>query len=168
MTLATATANRLVVGIGAMEVTADPAASIITHGLGSCIGVAIFDPVARVGGLLHYMLPEGREHPEKAAATPLIFGDLGIPRLFKAAYALGAVKQRTIVKIAGGASLIDGAGLFNVGKRNFLLARKLMWKNGVTLTAEDVGGAVSRTVELEMATGRLFVTSPGEPRRELT
>jgi len=162
-----ATGNRLVVGIGAMEVTADPTASIITHGLGSCIGVAIFDPIAHVGGLLHYMLPEGREHPEKAAATPLIFGDLGIPRLFKAAYTLGAVKQRTVVKIAGGASLIDGAGLFNVGKRNFLLARKLMWKNGVTVAAEEVGGAVSRTIDLEMATGRLFISTPGEPRREL-
>ncbi len=164
----TAAANRLVVGIGAMEVTADPSAEIITHGLGSCIGVAIFDPTAQVGGLLHYMLPEGREHPEKAAANPLLFGDTGIPRLFKAAYALGAEKHRLVVKIAGGASLIDGGGLFNVGKRNFLLARKLMWKNGVTVAAETVGGALSRTVVLEMASGRVFIASPGEPRRELT
>ncbi|RMF79349.1 MAG: chemotaxis protein CheD [Nitrospirae bacterium] len=150
-----------------MEVTRDPGAVIVTHGLGSCIGVAIYDPVVQVAGLLHYMLPEAKDHPEKAQANPLIFGDLGIPRLFKAAYALGAEKPRIVVKLAGGASLIDGAGMFNVGKRNHLLARKLMWKNGVSIHAEAVGGTVSRTVSLEVATGRVQVAVPGEPTVEL-
>lgn len=161
------TAEKIAVGIGEMQLSRDPSAMLITHGLGSCIGVAIYDPVARVGGLLHYMLPEVDQHEEKAAARPLMFGESGIPRLFRAAYAAGAVKNRIIVKIAGGASLIDAGGVFNIGKRNFLLARKLMWKNGVTIAAEDVGERMSRTVELEIDTGRVWVTSPGRGRKEL-
>jgi chemotaxis protein CheD len=161
------TADKVLVGIGDMQLSREPGAVLVTHGLGSCIGVAIYDPVARVGGLLHYMLPEVDQHQEKAAARPLMFGETGIPRLFHTAYAAGAVKNRIIVKIAGGASLVDAGGVFNIGKRNFLLARKLMWKNGMTIAAEDVGERTSRTMELEIDTGRAWVTSPGRGRKEL-
>ena len=160
-------ATRINVGIADMQLSKDPGVVLITHGLGSCIGLAVYDPVARVGGLLHYMLAEVENHEEKAAQLPLMFGESGIPKLFRSAYALGAVKTRMIVKIAGGASLIDSGGIFNVGKRNFLLARKLMWKNGVTITAEDVGDRISRTMALEIDTGHVWITSPGRQRKEL-
>jgi chemotaxis protein CheD len=163
----TGTAEKILVGIAAMQLSRDPNAVIITHGLGSCIGVAIYDPVAQVGGLLHYMLPEVDQLQEKAAVTPLKFGETGIPHLFHAAYAIGAVKSRIIVKIAGGASLLDAGGMFNIGKRNFLLARKLMWKNGMTIAAEEVGDHMSRTMELEIDTGRVWITSPGRGKTEL-
>ncbi|MGD2063064.1 MAG: chemotaxis protein CheD [Nitrospirota bacterium] len=161
------TAEKIVVGIGDLQLSREPGAVLITHGLGSCIGVAIYDPVTRVGGLLHYMLPEVEGHEEKAAASPLMFGETGIPRLFHGAYAIGAMKSRVIVKIAGGASLIDANGVFNVGKRNFLLARKLLWKNGMAIAAEDVGESSSRTMELEVDSGRVWITSPGRGRKEL-
>jgi chemotaxis protein CheD len=161
------TTEKIAVGIGEMQLSREPGTVLITHGLGSCIGVVIYDPVARVGGLLHYMLPEADHHPEKAATCPLMFGEIGIPRLFHAAYTLGAVKSRIIVKIAGGASLIDAGGVFNIGKRNFLLARRLLWKNGMTIAAEDVGEIVSRTMALEIDTGRVWITSPGRGRKEL-
>jgi chemotaxis protein CheD len=162
-----ASATRINVGIADMQLSKEVGVVLATHGLGSCIGVAVYDPVARVGGLLHYMLPDVERRQDKAAESPLMFGETGIPRLFHAAYALGAVKTRMIVKIAGGASLIDSGGMFNIGKRNFLLARKLMWKNGVNITAEDVGGSRSRTMELEIDTGHVWVKSPGREPQEL-
>src|SRR5882724_8220566 len=95
---------RRVVGIADMAVSADPRVQIITYALGSCLGLCVFDPVARVGGMLHLMLPQGSLSPEKAAANPLMFADTGIPKLFLGAYALGAKKERMIVVVAGGAS----------------------------------------------------------------
>lgn len=162
-----ASATRINVGIADMQLSTEAGILLVTHGLGSCIAIAVYDPVARVAGLLHYMLPEVENHQDKAAQSPLMFGETGIPRLFRAAYALGAVKTRMIVKMAGGASLIDTGGIFNVGKRNSLLARKLMWKNGVNITTEDVGGRISRTMELEIDTGHVWINSPGRDRKEL-
>jgi chemotaxis protein CheD len=149
----------LVVDIADLAVSKDPAAALVTYSLGSCIGVAIWDAVAHVGGLLHYMLPDSQLAPAKAAASPGMFCDSGLPRLFRAAYELGAVKGRMVVKVAGGSQLLDDNGTFNIGKRNYLALRKLLWKNGVMIQAEDVGGAISRTLRLEVATGRVTIKS---------
>ena len=91
----------LVVDIADFQVSADSSADLITYSLGSCIGVSIWDPEAHVGGMLHYMLPESSISPEKAKLNPAMFGDTGIPSLFRAAYELGASKKRIIVKVAG-------------------------------------------------------------------
>ncbi len=146
-----------VVDIADLAVCNDQKVTLITYSLGSCIGVSIWDPVAHVGGMLHYMLPESALSPEKAKSNPAMFCDTGIPKLFRAAYELGAVKSRLIVKVAGGSQLLDDNGTFNIGKRNYLSLRKIFWKNGVLIEAEDVGGSVSRTVRLEVATGRVTV-----------
>ncbi len=151
--------SAVVVDIADMAVSADPAATLITYSLGSCIGVVIWDPAVRVGGMLHYMLPASELSPERARSSPAMFCDTGVPRLFRAAYELGAVKGRLVIKIAGGAQLLDENGTFNIGKRNYLALRKLFWKNGVMIGAEDVGGSISRTVKLEVATGRVTVKS---------
>ncbi len=143
----------VVVDIADLAVSSDPDTTLITYSLGSCIGLAIYDPVARVGGLLHYMLPESRLSPEKARSNPAMFCDTGVPRLFRAAYELGAVKSRLVVKVAGGSQLLDENGTFNIGKRNYLALRKIFWKNGVMIQAEHVGGSISRTVRLEIASG---------------
>jgi chemotaxis protein CheD len=147
----------LVVDIADSAVCKDPAVTLITYSLGSCIGVSIWDPVALVGGMLHYMLPESALSPEKAKSNPAMFCDTGIPKLFRAAYELGAVKSRLVVKIAGGSQLLDDNGTFNIGKRNYLALRKIFWKNGVLIEAENVGGSISRTVRLEVGTGRVTV-----------
>lgn len=143
----------VVVDIADLAVSADPDVTLITYSLGSCIGLSVYDPVARVGGLLHYMLPESQLSPEKARSNPAMFCDTGVPRLFRAAYELGAVKSRLVVKVAGGSQLLDDNGTFNIGKRNYLALRKIFWKNGVMIQSEDVGGSSSRTVRLEIATG---------------
>lgn len=151
----------LIVDIADMKVSADPADELVTYSLGSCLGVSIWDPEVRVGGMLHFMLPQASVSPEKARANPAMFGDTGIPALFRAAYELGAVKQRMIVKVAGGSSLLDDNGTFNIGKRNYVLLRKIFWKNGVLIDAEDVGGSLSRTMRLSVATGRVTIRNRG-------
>ena len=150
-----------------MKVSRQAEADLITYSLGSCIGVVVFDPVARVGGLLHFMLPESQIDPEKAKRNPWMFADTGIPVLFKEAYKYGAEKSRLIVKVAGGSQIMDDKGFFNIGKRNYAAMRKIFWRNNVLIKAEDVGGMVNRTVRLEMSTGRVWMKTSGEGEREL-
>jgi chemotaxis protein CheD len=145
------------VDIADFKVSADERDALVTYSLGSCIGVTIWDPEVRVGGMIHYMLPESSVSPDKAKANPAMFADTGIPRLFRAAYELGAVKKRLIVKAAGGSQLLDDAGTFNIGKRNYVMLRKIFWKNGILIDAEDVGGSISRTLRLEIGTGRVVL-----------
>ena len=95
--------------------------------------------------MLHYMLPESSISPAKAGENPFMFADTGIPRLFRQAYDCGAEKRRIIVRIAGGAQVMDKEGVFNIGKRNYLALRKILWKAGVLLQGEEVGGNLSRT-----------------------
>lgn len=151
-----------VVDIADLAVTNDHRESLITYSLGSCIGVVIWDPEVRVGGMIHYMLPESSLAPEKAKANPAMFGDTGIPALFRKAYELGAAKKRLVVKAAGGSQLLDDNGTFNIGKRNHVLMRKIFWKNGVLISAEDVGGSISRTLKLDVGTGRVTVRTRGK------
>lgn len=156
----------LVVDIADMAVTTDPNIRLVTYSLGSCIGVAIWDPEARVGGMLHYMLPDSTLSPQKRSQNPAMFADTGIPALFRRAFELGAQKSRIVVKVAGGAQLLDDNGLFNIGKRNYVVLRKLLWKNGLLIAAEHVGGSCSRTLRLEVGTGRVTLRT-GQQEIEL-
>ncbi len=151
-----------VVDIADLKVAKDPNSTLVTYSLGSCIGVAIWDPKTLVGGMLHYMLPESTVSPEKAKANPAMFADTGIPRLFRSVYQLGAQKGNLVVKIAGGAQLLDDNGTFNIGKRNYVMLRKLFWKNKVMIDAEQVGGSISRTIRLNVGTGRFTIHSRGQ------
>lgn len=147
----------LVVGIGECIVSNDPGATLVTYALGSCVAVVIFDPVLKIGGLLHYMLPDSTLDEEKARRRPCMFADTGIPLLFQKAYQLGAVRARLEVAVLGGAQVMDSSETFNIGRRNHLASRKIFWKAGILVRAEDVGGTQSRTVRLEMQSGRIAV-----------
>lgn len=153
---------RHVVGVADMKIASGTGDVIVTHALGSCLGIAIYDPVAHVGGIFHVMLPSASVSPEKATKNPWMFVDTGTPLFFKDAYAAGAIKERLKVKVAGGASLGNGEDFFAIGKRNFIALRKLFWKNGIMIAAEDVGGNISRTLHLDVATGRTWIQSKGE------
>lgn len=150
-----------IVGVADMKVSNSPGESIITYSLGSCIGLVIYDPAVKVGGILHYMLPDSSIDKQKAAARPYMFADSGIPRLFKTAYQLGAAKQRMKVYVAGGAEILDQQGFFNIGKRNYMALKKMFFKNKVMISAQDVGGNVNRTVRIEIATGDIYVKTSG-------
>jgi chemotaxis protein CheD len=156
-----------IIGVADMAISNKADETLITYSLGSCIAVVIYDPVARVGGMLHLMLPEAGMDMEKAKIKPAMFADSGIPVLFKQSYQLGANKRNAIVKIAGGSQIMDENGVFNIGKRNHLSVRKVFWKNNVVIAAEHIGGNVNRTVRLEIATGRVLVKVSGFGEIEL-
>ena len=156
--------SRLVVGVADLAITKDANAEIITHALGSCIGITVFDPNTHVGGMLHFMLPSSRNNEARAEEAPYMFADTGIPTLFRMAYDLGAKKEDLIVCAAGGAEVIADAGHFKVGSRNRTMMRKLFWKNNVLLAADETGGTDCRTMILNLADGRVDLRSKGQRR----
>ena len=158
----------LIVGVGDMKVSNDADIVLATYSLGSCIGVAIYDPAVQVGGVLHYMLPDSSLDGEKARKNPYMFGDTGIPLLFKETYRLGAKKGRLKVMVVGGSQILDQKGLFNIGKRNHTLLRKMFWKNNVITDFQDVGGTVNRPVKLEIRTGRVRLKISGAGVRTIS
>ena len=147
------------IGISEMRISNQSEDVLITYSLGSCIGVTIYDPASRVGGMIHCMLPNSKIDPQKARNFPCMFVDTGVPLLFSEAYRLGAQKDRIIVKVAGCSKILDDKGLFNIDERNYMILRKLLWKNSVLINAEDVGGNDSRTLYLDVTSGLVTVKS---------
>ncbi len=139
----------------------------MTYALGSCIAVVIYDPVVMVGGLLHFMLPESTLDLKKAAESPAMFADTGIPLLFKTCYRLGAEKKRMKVKVVGGASILNDANYFRIGQKNITAMRKIFWKNNVLIDAEDTGLNCNRTVRLHIGDGKCLVKTSGGITKEL-
>lgn len=151
----------IIIGVSDMKVSNNSRDTLITYSLGSCIGVIIYDPTVKVGGLLHFMLPESELDKDKAQKNPYMFADTGIPSLFKQSYKLGAVKQRMRVVVVGGAQVLDQKGFFNIGKRNYMAVRKIFWKNKVMVDYEDIGGSVNRTVKLDIGSGDVWLKVSG-------
>lgn len=153
--------REITVGIADLQLSSDPESTLVTYALGSCIAVVAYEPVRRIAGMIHYMLPMSSTAPEKSIERPAMFADTGVPMLFEKLYALGCSKQQLVVKVAGGGALYDDNGTFEIGKRNYAVLRKMFWKVGITVAAEDVGGAKSRTLRFSVGTGRLIVSSMG-------
>jgi len=153
-----------IVSVADLKVSTKPGDLLVTYALGSCLGIAIYDPVINVGGMLHAMLPQSTIDPMKAQKNPSMFVDTGVPELFRRCYDVGAQRQRLIIKAAGGASIHNSEGddPFQIGKRNFIMFRKLLWKNGLLLRAFDVGGSISRTMSLDISNGRVILKSNGQ------
>jgi chemotaxis protein CheD len=149
------------VGISEMIVSQQPNEILVTYSLGSCVGVAVYDPEIRAGGLIHCMLPLSRLDPERAVRIPQMFTDTGIPALLKAMLDLGATRKRLIVKVAGGAAPLSDHGVFKIGERNYTVLRKVLWKNDILIAGESVGGTIARTLTLYMDSGRITVRSGG-------
>lgn len=154
--------QKVVVGIADMAVSNNQSLTLATYSLGSCIGVTIYDPVTKVGGLLHVMLPESSIDMDKAQRQPAMFMDTGIPALFRAAYELKAEKYRVKICVVGGAQVMDSSGFFSIGKRNYQTLKTILEKHDLTVTAEQVGGMVSRSVYLNLATGEVRLKVSGQ------
>jgi len=150
-----------VAGIGEMVVSNDMSQILITYSLGSCIGVSLFDPQAGVGGLIHCMLPSSKIEADKAVKRPCMFVDTGVIALLQAVMDLGAIGSRMTIKVAGAGSPMDQVGRFKIGERNMTTFRKVLWKNGLMLAAEDVGGTEPRTMSLYMGLGRTTIRKNG-------
>jgi chemotaxis protein CheD len=157
-------ATRKLVGIGEFAVSNVATDTIVTHALGSCIAVCIWDKAAGVGGLLHFLLPDAAINPDRAKTQPATFADSGLPILFQAAYALGLDKKRCRIRLVGGAEVASVGGLtsLKVGKRNLIAARNILWRNGLLIEAEETGGTIARSVALRLSDGAIDVTSGRE------
>jgi chemotaxis protein CheD len=159
--------SEIVVGISDVKVSNNPGDALVTYALGSCIGVAVFDPVAKVGGLLHFMLPDSSLDANKAKAMPAMFADTGIILLFKSCYALGAEKKRMIVKVAGGANILDDTNYFRIGQKNITAMRKMFWRNNVLIDREDTGENFNRTMRIDLSNGRCILKSSNGTVKDL-
>ncbi|MCE5262124.1 MAG: chemotaxis protein CheD [Deltaproteobacteria bacterium] len=159
--------SEIVVGISDVKVSNNPGDVLVTYALGSCIGVAVFDPVAKVGGLLHFMLPDSSLDANKAKVMPAMFADTGIILLFKSCYALGAEKKRMIVKVAGGANILDDTNYFRIGQKNITAMRKIFWRNNVLIDREDTGENFNRTMRIDLSDGRCVLKSSNGTVKDL-
>jgi chemotaxis protein CheD len=151
-----------IVGVAEMKVSRAPVDVLATYSLGSCIGVSMFDLVARVGGLVHCMLPSSTIDPEKARVKPEMFVDTGVGVLLGTLYEMGAEKKNLIVKVAGASKLMDTNGVFKIGERNYNILKKVLAKNGIEIAGEDIGGTVARTMFLHMSTGQTLLKVCGK------
>ncbi len=149
------------IGISEMRVTNLVDDVLVTYSLGSCIGLTLYDPIARVGGMIHCMLPLSKTDEVKAAQTPCMFVDTGVPALIQAVFDLGAQRKNLIAKVAGGANILDEQGMFKIGERNHTVLRKILWKNDILISGEEVGGTLARTMYLHMSDGRTVIKSGG-------
>jgi chemotaxis protein CheD len=152
------------VGVGDMKISTRRGDLIITHALGSCLGITVHDPAVCVGGLLHVMLPLSTIDLVKADRNPFMFVDTGVPKMLLECFKAGAQKQRLEIRVAGGANSQNGEGndLFQIGKRNMIMLRKFLWKHGLLLRSHEVGGSHSRTMSLEIGTGRVLIRTVGQ------
>ena len=153
--------GRIIVSVSDAKVSANPSDVLVTYSLGSCIGVCLYDPVTNIGGMLHYQLPDSKMDVERARKKPFMFADTGMKILVGKLVEIGAKKKRMQVKIAGGAAMDTGPKGFDIGKRNHLAFRKIMWKNGMFVDSEDVGGFSPRNVYMDMADGTVTIKSNG-------
>ena len=153
----------LAVGMGEVRASKDPDTVLVAYGLGSCVGVCIYDPVARVGGLAHVMLPYSAEAFAQGPSGK--FADCAIPMLIDEVTRLGASARRLAAKIAGGAQLLDAPGFgasFNVGQRNVEAVKAVLDRYRVPLLAAETGGKRGRTLAMHVGSCRIVVRIFGE------
>jgi chemotaxis protein CheD len=156
-----------IVGIGDCRVESRRDVTLITYALGSCVAVVVHDAIAGVGGLLHFMLPESNLDPDKAHQNPYLFADTGIPLLFRSAYDLGADRRRIHITLAGGAQMMEADDHFNIGRRNCVAVRSILAQAGLMAQTEALAGSVSRTVRLDVSSGRVFLKENGGLEHEI-
>ncbi|MBE3598850.1 MAG: chemotaxis protein CheD [Limnochordaceae bacterium] len=157
----------LIVRIGEIEV-ARFTGVLMALGLGSCVGVALYDPSTRVAGLAHVFLPSS-PNGHLQGEPPARFADTGVDALVRRMEEAGAVRRRLVARIAGGAQLFlrsEGAGL-DVGRRNVQAVREALARLAIPIAGEDVGGHRGRSIRLFVETGRVLVSTLGLGAREI-
>lgn len=153
-------AQRVVVGVGDLGVSNNPAITLSTYALGSCVAVVAYDPLLKLGGLLHLMLPDSTISPDKAIAQPAMFADTGLPSLFRSLIGLKADPGRLRLLLAGGASVLGGNDAFKIGERNIRATQDYLARKGFSVRHTLVGGTVNRTVHLNLSDGGVTVKMP--------
>jgi chemotaxis protein CheD len=151
--------NRLVVSISDMKISRKQQDVLVTHSLGSCLGLAAYDPLAQVGGLIHCLLSRASS-PE--VQNPYMYVNVGVPLMIRKMVSMGCNKESIIFKAAGCARMIRIQNQFDTGAQNLAMLESLFEKNCVRLAASDVGGSIPRTVSLDLETGTVTISSQGK------
>ena len=151
----------IVVNVSDARHSGDAGDVIVTYSLGSCIGVTMYDPVKKVGGMLHFQLPTSTMDADRAQQNPCMFADTGVLHLVKQIEAKGGDRKRLKVKIAGAAQILADAAGFNIGKRNHTAVRKVRWQHGLFIDGEDIGGSTPRTMYLRISHGSVALKLSG-------
>lgn len=151
--------RKIIVNVSDAKVSNNPVDVLTTYSLGSCIAVCLYDPGTHIGGMLHYQLPSSALEPDRAQKKPFMFADSGMEIMIEKLLSMGAHKKRMQVKIAGGAAMDTGPKGFDIGKRNHLALRKVLWQHGMFLDAEDVGGNSPRNMYMNLDDGSVTVKS---------
>ena len=155
------------VGMADYKVGRAPA-TIISYGLGSCIGISLYDPQTKIGGLLHIMLPDSSQ--ARASDNPAKFADTGLPLMLNDVIKLGASRSRLVAKIAGGAQMFafaNATDIMRVGTRNAEASKKMLRSLNIKLLAEDTGGTYGRTVQIDLETGIYKVKTIDKGEKEI-
>ncbi|MDA3940595.1 MAG: chemotaxis protein CheD [Spirochaetia bacterium] len=147
------------IGIGHLKTSSTQGDEIKTYALGSCVAVILYDRKTKIAGMIHIALPESAVNTDKAKSLPGYFVDTGLPLLLKEFKELGGDRKTTVIKIAGGSSIMDENKTFDIGKRNGIAVKRYLWKNGLGVMKEDIGGNISRTVSIDVDTGRVLLSN---------
>ena len=160
-------AQPLLVGMADFLVVHNQNAILRTTPLGACLGVSIYDPAAKVAGILHSMLPDSGIDVARAASRPGMFLDSGLAAMLVRARQLGARLENLTVCVAGGARILDETSYFNIGHRNFEVLTQLLDQLGLRLAAQDVGGLSNRSMQLRTTTGEVRLKVSGQPKMKV-
>ena len=155
------------VGLGEMKVLKNSDAALACLGLGSCVAVVAWDPVERVAGMAHVVLPSSRGRTLDSGAK---YADRAVPRLIEDVCAQGASKSRLVIKIAGGAqmALTNAVNpIFKIGEQNVSAVLEAIKREGLRVRAKETGGNRGRTLRMNAASGEIRVSVAGEPPRIL-
>ena len=157
-----ASIQQISVSISDMKASKDPNVYLVTHSLGSCIGLVVYDPLVKAAALLHLQLPDSKGHERRAQENPFMFADTGIPLLLKSMNKLHAQRNNLVVSMFGGANMLDDNELFKIGIKNARATKKILWQHAIPIRTEDVGGRVSRTVGINIGTGKVTLKKSGQ------
>lgn len=161
--------NVINIGMSQIEITSKPGTLLVAPSLGSCIGLGIYDPVIKLGGMAHIVLPGG-DKALKPDEKPGKYADTAIPELLSKLLSMGAVKSRLVIKMAGGAQMFNiqqGSNILNIGMRNTIAVKAALSKEGLDIKNSDTGGNKGRTFKLDVATGVYSVKLIGQNECEL-
>jgi chemotaxis protein CheD len=163
--------ERTLIKVGMADLNVTSHAGVLkTTGLGSCVGLTLYDPVSKVAGMAHVMLPSS-EIAKEGKLNQAKYADTAIPQLIRLMVELGAIVGRMESKMAGGAQMFAftaGAGdTMRIGPRNVESCKTMLSQFKIPLKAEDTGGSYGRTIEFDSATGLLFISSVQQGNKEL-
>lgn len=161
--------GQIILGVGDFGASNQSGEVVKTFALGSCVSVIMLDPKTRTIGMVHVALPDSSINKVKAHEKPGYFADTGIPALLQQMTRFGCHKRGKgmVIKLCGGANVMDTNDTFKIGKRNALAIKKILWSFGMGPISEDLGGNFSRTVSISVETGQVTLSSPGRPNWQL-